>query len=524
MPVAIDFFDTFRGLEISANPWVLIGHLINYVVENRNIKLEDFDKFNEDIEILHSEIQAKLYDVLKREKNLFDNPDNIVYLKAYNELIFLFVSVINEIQNGPISEAHLNLAKQIKSEDSIITFNWDTLMDRALNKETDWSPDFGYFRSPKLIYRDGWVAPENLNSNSFPILLKLHGSSNWLTSHTIPENGKLELTQEVSIDEFFVYVNNTEPYNCYAGRYMDGYEGYLESVWFAGLAYIYKTDTVEINALYEIYTSSEYWNYFPRSPMVMELTFMGDEFILINNHFKCCGDGLLDLNNDTDEETRRYYASVLLKEYIDTNWEDKNVILLGDLNDRLNDSEAHNVFQMFLDDANNYLFADYEIAIGDPDNWSFPGWPSHLDHILITDELFSSFNDTDAEVQTIKIDDYLQGGWSEYDSNISDHRPVALKLVTEGNLQTQDQSLAQSTVTIFPNPAKNKANLTINTSLAPTQLEIFTAQGQLVFSQSLKSNQTQISINTSQFSNGIYITKLLAGTTQVVSKKLVVLN
>lgn len=226
MPIANDFFDTFRKLEISANPWVLIGHIINYVVEYRNIKLEQFENFNEDIEILHSEIQAKLYDALNREKNIFDDPNNIVYLKAFNELIFLFVSVINEIQNGPISDSHINLANQLKSEDSIVTFNWDTLMDRALNQETDWNTDSGYFRSPKLIYREGWVEPVKTKKKSFPTLLKLHGSSNWLTSHTIPENGKLELSQEVSVEEFFVYENNIKPYNCYAGRYMNGYEDF----------------------------------------------------------------------------------------------------------------------------------------------------------------------------------------------------------------------------------------------------------------------------------------------------------
>jgi len=224
MPIAIDFFETFRKLEISANPWVLIGHLINYVVEYRNISLENFENFNEDIEILHSEIQAKLYDALKREKYIFDDPNNLIYLKSFNELIFLFVSVINEIQNGPISESHINLAKQLNPEDSIITFNWDTLMDRALNQETDWTTDFGYFKRPQLLYREGWIEPEKLNKKSFPTLLKLHGSSNWLTSHTVPQNGKLELTQEVAIDEFFVYESNIKPYSCYAGRYMDGYE------------------------------------------------------------------------------------------------------------------------------------------------------------------------------------------------------------------------------------------------------------------------------------------------------------
>ncbi|SVD40514.1 uncharacterized protein METZ01_LOCUS393368, partial [marine metagenome] len=55
-----------------------------------------------------------------------------------------------------------------------------------------------------------------------------------------------------------------------------------------------------------------------------------------------------------------------------------------------------------------------------------PTWPSHLDHILITNELFDELDNSD--IQTIKIDEYLDGGWNEYDQNISDHRPVALKL------------------------------------------------------------------------------------------------
>ena len=207
---------------------------------------------------------------------------------------------------------------------------------------------------------------------------------------------------------------------------LPAYTGYYESVWFAGLAYIYKTEVVEINDIYEIYTTSPYWSAFPRSPMVMDINFMGVNYFLINNHFKCCGDGIIDFNNESDEEKRRYDASNFLKEYIDTNLSDKNVIVLGDLNDDIAEASQNNVFQMILNDTENYLFVDLEIANGSSSDWSFPTWPSHLDHILITNELFDELDNSD--IQTIKIDEYLDGGWSEYDQNISDHRPVALKL------------------------------------------------------------------------------------------------
>ena len=205
---------------------------------------------------------------------------------------------------------------------------------------------------------------------------------------------------------------------------IDGYEGYFKSSWFAGLAYIYKTDAIEINDIYEIYTTSPYWNPFPRSPMVIELNFMNENFIIINNHFKCCGDGILDPYDASDEETRRLEASNLLKQYIDSNFPNKRVILLGDLNDILTDDPVNNVFQGFLEDPDNYLFADMNIALGNSSNWSYPSWPSHLDHILVTNELFDNILD----VQTLRLQDSFDGGWNEYELYISDHIPVAMQL------------------------------------------------------------------------------------------------
>ena len=207
---------------------------------------------------------------------------------------------------------------------------------------------------------------------------------------------------------------------------LPSYSGYYESSWFAGLAYIYKTDLVEINDIFEIYTNSPFWNAFPRSPMVMDLNFAGENYFIINNHFKCCGDGILDLNDEFDEENRRYTAMNLLKTYIDENLSNEKVIVLGDLNDDISEPHQNNVFQDVLNDSDNYQFGDLIIAQGNSSDWSFPNWPSHLDHILITNELFDELDSI--EVKTIKIDDYINGGWTEYDQNISDHRPVAMKI------------------------------------------------------------------------------------------------
>ena len=247
-----------------------------------------------------------------------------------------------------------------------------------------------------------------------------------------PKNGQVtvdyisELISTLDIDVIAIQeIDDTTMFNHMLDS-MPGYSGYYESSWFAGLGFIYKSDVIAINDIYEIYTTSEFWNAFPRSPMVMDLTFMDENYFIINNHLKCCGDGILNLNDASDEENRRFIAMNYIKEYVDNYLPNQNVFVLGDLNDDISELSSNNIFQNILSDSSNYIFADMEIAQGDPLDWSFPNWPSHLDHILITNELFNGVNVF--EVQTIKIDEYMTGGWSEYDQNISDHRPVAIKI------------------------------------------------------------------------------------------------
>ena len=110
---------------------------------------------------------------------------------------------------------------------------------------------------------------------------------------------------------------------------------------------------------------------------------------------------------------------MLLKEYIDLNLSSDEVVLLGDFNDEIVD-EDDNVFQNFIDDNENYLFTTMVIAEGDNDFWSYPDWPSQIDQILITDELFEKASITDVLELDFCNSDFL--------SRISDHRPVFLSI------------------------------------------------------------------------------------------------
>jgi len=205
------------------------------------------------------------------------------------------------------------------------------------------------------------------------------------------------------------------------------YECYFKSSYYGGLTYVYNVNTVQVNSKYEIYSSQPFWNAFPRKPQVLDINFNGDNYIIINNHFKCCGDGYLDINDSGDEENRRMQAVSLLKDYIDNNFNSKKVILLGDLNDIYTDQASNNVFQALLNDNNNYLLTDLDIAQSSNLNWSYPTWPSHLDHIIITNEIFNDFQNNNSLIQVIKVDSFMNS-WNNYEQNVTDHRPVGLRL------------------------------------------------------------------------------------------------
>ena len=60
--------------------------------------------------------------------------------------------------------------------------------------------------------------------------------------------------------------------------------------------------------------------------------------------------------------------------------------------------------------------------------WSFPSWPSHLDHIIISDELFDDYNNLNSSCNTLIVDDLFNNGWADYNQFVSDHRPVRISL------------------------------------------------------------------------------------------------
>ena len=181
------------------------------------------------------------------------------------------------------------------------------------------------------------------------------------------------------------------------------------------LAFLFKTsETVADLTSAQILFPNDSWA-FPRPPFEIKVkhTLSGTELYLINLHLKCC--------SGTDNESSRQSASEQLKEYLDEQRPDDAVVVLGDYNDDITAaSGSENPFLNFINDAENYTFADMTIAKGSALWWSYPSWPSHIDHILVTDELASHIDTT----MVIKASPC----YPDYEEVLSDHRPVSIRV------------------------------------------------------------------------------------------------
>jgi len=201
---------------------------------------------------------------------------------------------------------------------------------------------------------------------------------------------------------------------------LDDYDGFLSPHTYNDGTYqktgiIYKKQFVTIISSELLFTEDNY--IFPRPPLLFKIKTEKNskifDFFLIVIHLKAFG--------DTESFERRKSAAKKLKEYIDnkiiSTQIEKDYIIAGDWNDRIDEDKENNAFQIFIDDTNSYMFLTKTLS-GDSYNSSYPSWNELIDHILISEDTF--FEYSDGTIKTLRLDDQI----SNYFSEISDHRPV----------------------------------------------------------------------------------------------------
>ncbi|MFL2989274.1 MAG: endonuclease/exonuclease/phosphatase family protein [Candidatus Neomarinimicrobiota bacterium] len=185
-------------------------------------------------------------------------------------------------------------------------------------------------------------------------------------------------------------------------------------------AIIYKKNMFTVLAQDEPFAMDDYY-FAGRPPLVVDFLYhCGDvkkEICVVNMHLKCCGDGLY----------RRQQSMKQLHGFLKEKSKKgkDNIIVVGDWNDQLQDTGIYQSFSPFINDQENFLFVTSTI-VNDPNQQSYPSWPSFLDHILIGRGYFDVF-EKEGIVRSVNLDEWI-GGWEEYESIISDHRPILLSI------------------------------------------------------------------------------------------------
>lgn len=222
-PLAKGFFKAFNKLKISSDSYVRVGNIINYVRDTRDYKPEKFSTWDEDIESFLTEVDDLIFEQTKKNKgNATPSAEYLTLTKVYDQMIFLFTSVLNEIQNGKVCSNYSKLVRKINEGDVLITFNWDTLLDRVLYESKKWFIEDGYNLKFKGIFRDGWKQGDYTQKSKVN-LLKLHGSTNWLMPYySIDFYKGIRTFANKTIDEsqhpIYCFHYYTKPYETYKNR------------------------------------------------------------------------------------------------------------------------------------------------------------------------------------------------------------------------------------------------------------------------------------------------------------------
>ncbi len=282
--------------------------------------------------------------------------------------------------------------------------------------------------------------------------------------------------------------------------------------WDLHIGFLYNTDVVREGNPVHILTDKDFAGR-PPLRLTVDVTLPDSSFKLtiITVHMKCC--------SGSDNRDRREHGAFWLKEYMDVALPSETaVILLGDLNDELRFSISGGQitpYQNFLDDPQNYFFASTE---NDSNREYSFCWNngcatgSTLDHILISDELFSHLIDNRA----YRLDKVLDSD-PKFVTETSDHIPVYARF--EFSTSTATEAIAETPgtfriQTVYPNPARNVLNIALEGVVGHPALsaEVFDVLGRKVATPASRSSaSSKMQLDTSRLTPGLYILRVSNG-------------
>lgn len=230
VPLANGFFPAFHSLPTSGGLHAHVGPFISFLEHYRGIPPQEVAFWGENIEDFMTSIEQELDELKSRRSTKKRSPEELAKIfslsSVFSNMTFIMANVVNEAQNGPSESIYRYILDFCGPDDAFITFNWDTLLDRALVDSGGWTPNVGYGLQFTSALDSTWK-PQVEGERAFETnwkLLKLHGSTNWLVPYSFVHLKTLEQTSLVpGSDRIFLYWQATLPYATHKSRWRGGY-------------------------------------------------------------------------------------------------------------------------------------------------------------------------------------------------------------------------------------------------------------------------------------------------------------
>lgn len=231
--------------------------------------------------------------------------------------------------------------------------------------------------------------------------------------------------------------------------------------------------------------------------------------------------------DDITQYDRRKYDVQVLKDSLDAQYGNTNLVMLGDFNDDIDESVVAGAgpssYKVFVDDT-NYKALTYELSLTGAYNL-VGSYKSFLDHILISQSLEDEYI-----ANSIVIRNDFLNSIANYGSTTSDHLPVMARfqLVTNDPEQETPTGIADATkgqFKVYPNPVQNFVRLSLPERVRGFQniaLVAYGIDGRVLFTAngSQEGVQQVLNAEAATLKQGMYILKIEAGKEVFVTRML----
>lgn len=265
------------------------------------------------------------------------------------------------------------------------------------------------------------------------------------------------------------------------------------------MAYIYNPATITpVSTGLAVNGGSQAWAN-GRFPLRMTFDIAGGKRMVV---FNIHGKATDSATAQTDYQRRKTDAETF-HAYLRDFYADSNVVLLGDFNDRLIgtniDSTLPSCYSVFTNDTQGWKTTT--LPLEQEGLSSYLGFNrSFIDHIIINRNLVPVYYRAYLE----SPERYL----TSYSSTVSDHRPVTLRLWSDGTVGVNDQNILPATaVRVSPNPMSTSGMVEVVAEQGGAlTVDLYTTSGEQinVVSETLAPSIRLVSLPVDQLATGSY--------------------